>query len=141
VRIKSLDELKPKKPKKPRVRREEPEHIKLVRWFKDEYPGVVIHHSPNGEARDSESFKAMLRGKRLKEMGVYPGFWDLFIPGWFTFIEVKPAKPIRAYLSQDQKLFRDTVEPFGYKFLIAYGWLDGKEKTQKLVQDGVPCLK
>ena len=133
MRIKSLTELKQKKP---RIRREEPEHIKLVSWFKNEYPSVPIHHSPNGEARDSNKIKAMLRGKRLKAMGVYPGFWDLFLPTWFTFIEVKP---IKGYLSKDQKLFRDLVQPSGYAFLVANGFEDGKEKILQLVKDGIPC--
>jgi len=48
--------------------------IACVTWFKYTYPKIVIQHSKNGG-----SLKSAREGKKFKDMGVHPGFADLFI--------------------------------------------------------------
>ena len=126
------------KVKRKRVKREEPEHKAFVAWFKYTYPEIVILHTPNGEARDSDKTTAMLRGKSLKEMGVLPGTYDLFIPAWFLWIEMKPKKG--GYLSPAQKIFRDNMECIGYKTFKTNGCTEAIEKLQEFLKGGIPCL-
>lgn len=130
--------LKEIKPKIRRVRREEPEHIKFVAWFKKNYPYALIHHSPNGEARGDNPWTAMLRGKRLKAMGVEPGVYDLFFPEWFLWVEMKPKEG--GYLSKSQKEFRDKMERVGYKTFKANGCDEAIAKLQQFLIGDIPCL-
>lgn len=124
--------------KRKRVKREEPEHKAFVTWFKYTYPGVVILHPANGEARDSDQTVAMLRGKSLKEMGVLPGTYDLFIPQWFLWVEMKPKEG--GYLSPAQKIFRDEMERIGYKTFKANGCQEAIDQLQEYLRGKIPCL-
>jgi hypothetical protein len=81
-----------------------------------------LHAIPNGGARD------VITGKRLKDEGVKPGVWDLFLPvrsrGFNgLYIEVKrpktPSHPA-GRLSKDQKRFRTFVESQGFHCTVAY---------------------
>lgn len=123
---------------KPRVKREEPEHKAFVRWFQYTYPDIIILHPANGGARDSDKLTAMLRGKDLKEMGVLPGVYDLFIPGWFLWIEMKPKEG--GYLSAAQKIFRDRIELIGYRTFKANGCDDAINKLKEFLEGNIPCL-
>lgn len=135
MRIKTMASLKPKKP---RIQRERPEHIAFVTWFKWNFPGIIIHHSANGEARDTNALPAILRGKRLKAMGLFPGFYDLFIPEFFLFIEMKG--PDGGYLSVNQKFFKEQMERIGYRTFQANGCQDAIDKLQEFLKGGIPCL-
>ena len=130
--------LKDLKPKRRRIKREEPEHIRFVSWFESEYPSVWIHHSANGESRDSNHSVAAMRGATLKAMGVKRGVYDLFIPAWFLWIEMKPKEG--GYLSKDQKIFRDEMERIGFKTFKANGCEEAKEKLQEYLKGDIPCL-
>ena len=125
--------------KRKKVKREEPEHKAFVAWFKYTYPKVIILHPPNGGARDSKKKIAMLRGKSLKEMGVLAGVYDLFIPQWFLWIEMKPKEG--GYLSKEQKSFRDEMELIGYGTFKANGCQEAIDKLQEYLRGKVPCLK
>jgi len=123
--------------KKP-VQREEPEHIAFVAWFKGEYPNILIHHSANGGARDKDKLKSMLRSKRLKAMGLQAGVYDLFIPEWFLWIEMKAKEG--GYLSKDQKYFKAEMERIGYETFKANGCDEAIEKLQKFLKGDIPCI-
>lgn len=125
--------------KRKKVKREEPEHKAFVTWFKYTYPNVVILHIPNGEARDSNKRAAMIRGKSLKDMGVMAGVYDLFIPEWLLWIEMKPRE--KGYLSAAQKIFRDKMETIGYNTFKANGWQEAVQKLKEFLEGGVPCLQ
>ena len=135
MRIKSMATLK----RKPRVKREQPEHIAFVAWFKRNFPDIIIHHSANGEARDSDPILAKIRGKLLQLMGVFPGFYDLFIPEWFLFIEMKPVKG--GYLSVNQKYFKEHMERIGYGTFKANGCDDAIEKLHLYLKGDIPKLQ
>lgn len=45
-----------------------------VRWFRKEYPHLLIFHVPNGGSRN------IIEAKRLKDIGVVAGIPDLIIP-------------------------------------------------------------
>lgn len=124
--------------KRKRVKREEPEHKAFVAWFKYTYPNTIILHPPNGGARDSNKFTAMLRGKDLKEMGVLPGTYDLFVPEWFLWVEMKPKEG--GYLSKDQKIFRDKMERIGYRTFKANGCEEAIYKLKEFLEGNIPCL-
>lgn len=73
--------------------------IACVKWFRLQYPNILVHHSPNGGRRDARE------GARFKAMGTLAGFPDLFIPypnKFFNglFIELKSDKGV---LSDNQK--------------------------------------
>lgn len=135
MHIKSMASLKPRK--RP-VKREEPEHIAFVTWFKYKFPNVLVHHSANGEARDSNPVTAMMRGKRLKSMGVYSVFYYLFIPEWFLFIEMKPKEG--GYLSPNQRVFKDEMERIGYKTFKVDGCQQAIDKLKEFLKGAIPCL-
>lgn len=74
--------------------------IACVKWFKYQYPNILIHHSPNGGRRN------LIEAKRFKDMGVKSGFPDLFIAmpsGAYhgLFCELKDGKKGR--VSDNQK--------------------------------------
>lgn len=50
-------------------------------------PGVVVWHTPNGEARDAAT------GARLKEMGVLPGIPDVLILWGGQLFAIELKKP------------------------------------------------
>lgn len=75
--------------------------IGIVRWLRTVAPGLIVHHSPNGELRDKRT------AAKLKAMGVYPGWPDLALideGGRHYFLEVKAQA---GRLSESQNSFRD----------------------------------
>lgn len=74
----------------PMKREEENLQIACVRWFRYQYPNIIIHHSPNGGLRNA------IEASKFKGMGVTAGFPDLFIPvpnkkSHGLFIELKSS--------------------------------------------------
>ena len=90
---------KVKAPKARPIQREKILQEQCVRWFKIQYPKMIIHHSPNGGTRN------VREAIRFKKMGTLNGFPDIFIPEPFgewhgLFIELKSEK---GTTSADQK--------------------------------------
>lgn len=118
---------------------EDAEHEAFVRWFELCYPKIELIHVANGELRDSNRQRALMRGAKLKRMGVKKGVWDCFMPDVFLWVEIKRQKG--GYLSPEQKVFRERREKAGYKCLVANGWEDGRRKVEEYLKGYVPCLK
>lgn len=118
---------------------EDDEHIAFVDWFELAHPTIDLIHIPNGELRDSNRQRAMIRGRKLKRMGVKKGVWDLLFPDIFLWVEMKRQKGGR--LTPEQKLFRERREAAGYKCLVANGWLDGMAKIKEYLKGEIPCLR
>lgn len=118
---------------------EDAEHEAFVRWFELCYPQIELIHVANGELRDSNRQRALMRGAKLKRMGVKKGVWDLFMPDVFLWVEMKRQKG--GSLSSEQKIFREKREKAGYKCLVAKGWQDGKEQVEQYLKGSIPCLK
>lgn len=117
---------------------EDDEHIAFVQWIEYQHPTIDVIHVANGELRDSNRQRAVMRGAKLKRMGVKKGVWDLFMPDVFLWVEMKRQKG--GSLTPEQKEFRNSREKAGYVCLVANGWLDGKEKVQEFLKGDIPCL-
>ena len=88
--------------------------IACVRWFRMQYPNVLIHHSPNGGARSK------VEGAIFKAMGTVAGFPDIIIPcakyGYHgLFIEMKSPG---GKMSDNQKQVSQKLISEGYCFAI-----------------------
>lgn len=103
-----------------------------VKWFKGQYPHVLLVAIPNGEARDSDRRVAIIRGKILQSMGVHAGALDILIPEWHLWVEMKDiGKP----LSAEQKDFIPRVKAAGYDVIVAEGIDEAIAKTQEFVKN------
>lgn len=90
------------------------EQVTAVRWFRDNYPGVLIFSIPNGGFRH----KAVAEKMRLE--GAVPGIPDLMIPAWRLFVEMKAETGGR--LSPAQKEQIAYLESVGYRCLVCHGF-------------------
>jgi len=89
--------------------------INMVRWFRLQYPELILHHSPNGGKRTQ--FEAM----QFKRMGTIAGFADLFLlkankDYYGLFIEVKASNNNKQ--TEAQKRFEANVTKNGYKYVV-----------------------
>ncbi|MBR6251963.1 MAG: VRR-NUC domain-containing protein [Bacteroidales bacterium] len=99
------------------------EHLQIacVRWFRLQYPHIIIHHSPNGGKR------GLLTAIRFKQMGTIAGFPDLFIAypakGFHgLFIEMKNGR--EGVVSQEQKRMLSALDGNGYKTIVVRSFDD-----------------
>ena len=96
------------------------EHIEqrdFVSWFRQTYPDTLIFAVPNGGQRSPAT------AARLRMEGVIPGVWDLFVPAWDLWIELKRRD--RGSLSAAQRDFGEAMTALGYRCMVAYGCDDG----------------
>lgn len=108
--------------------------IECVKWFRLNYPKVLIMSIPNGGHRN------IVTARIMKAEGVLPGVPDLFIPfptngyaGLFVELKWHNNKPTEAQIEVMAKL-----ESFGYKCYVCnsfdsfvaavQGYLHGKIK-------------
>lgn len=85
-----------------------------VRWFRYQYPDILIHHSPNG------GFRTSIEGAKFKAMGTLAGFADLVIlaqrgGSGALFIEMKSDKGRQ---SDYQKQFEEYCKAAGYTYCV-----------------------
>lgn len=85
-----------------------------IKWFRLQYPDLVIFHIPNGGKRNK--FEAI----RLKKQGVLAGVADLFLAkaskgyhGFFMELKVGDNK-----LTDNQAIFEKQIIGQGYKFAV-----------------------
>ena len=100
--------------------------IVCVKWFKLQYPGIIIFAIPNGGARNA------VTGAILKAEGVLAGIPDLFVArashgAYGLFIEMKtttgPVKP-------HQKELHKQLEYAGYQVVICRSFEDFKKNIE-----------
>lgn len=92
---------------------ESSEQIGFVKWFRHNYPGVLIFHIPNGGYRDPHT------AAKLKDEGVVSGIPDICIPAWHVFIEFK--RKDGGTLSERQKKIISHLRSIGYTVFVAHG--------------------
>ena len=95
-----------------------------VRWFRCQYPQLVIYAVPNGGSRN------VLEAQRLKAEGVLAGVADLVVllpQGKSLYIEMK-VKGNRQ--TQNQKDFQNKVIALGHTYAVCYTF----EEFQKVIE-------
>ena len=99
-------------------RKRKPRHIEesiqvaCVKWFRLQYPNLVIFAVPNGGSRN------LYEAKNMKESGTLAGVADLVIVGnggRVLFVEMKAGKNKQ---EDSQILFQNKVEKLGHKYII-----------------------
>lgn len=95
-----------------------------VKWFRLQYPNLVIYAVPNGGSRN------VREAQRLKSEGVLAGVADLTIllpQGKSLYIEMK-VKGNRQ--TSNQKEFQQKAEALGHKYYVCYNF----EEFEKVVK-------
>lgn len=98
-----------------------------VRWFRYQYPRLVIYAVPNGGSRN------VREAQRLKAEGVLSGVADLVVllpQGKSLYIEMK-VKGNRQ--TQNQKDFQKKVITLGHTYAVCYTF----EEFQKVVENQI----
>ena len=99
-------------------RKHKPRHIEesiqvsCVKWFRLQYPNLVIFAVPNGGSRN------LYEAKNMKESGTLAGVADLVIVGnggKVLFVEMKAGKNKQ---EDSQVIFQQKVENLGHKYII-----------------------
>ena len=132
ISIEEYKKITQKEKKKRSYTHKERKHqIAYVKWFKKQYPKVLLVAIPNGESRDSDRRVAIIRGQILKSMGVHAGALDILIPQWHLWVEIKD---IGGRLSKEQEEFLCCVKESGYDVIVAEGIDEAIAKTQDFVR-------
>jgi len=98
------------------------EQVRLVSWFRRNYPSVRIFAVPNGGGR------SMAQGASLKAEGVTPGVPDLFVPAWLLWVEMK--KESGGIVSPVQKDWIEYLESIGHRVIVGRGFEDAKRQIE-----------
>lgn len=96
-----------------------------VRWFRLQYPNLVIYAVPNGGSRN------VREAQRLKAEGVLAGVADLVImlpQGKSLYIEMKVKGNKQ---TDNQKDFQKIAETLGYKYYVCYSFDEFKAIIEK----------
>lgn len=96
------------------------EQVRLVSWFRRQYPSVRIFAIPNGGGR------SMAQGASLKAEGVVPGIPDLFVPAWLLWVEMK--RETGGVVSPIQRDWIAYLEGIGHQVIIGKGFDDAKRQ-------------
>ena len=99
---------------------EHDEQRAFVKWFRTQYPTVLIFAVPNAAMRDYK-LAAYLRSE-----GMTAGVPDLHIPEWKTVIEMKRLKG--SATSTEQHWFATYYKRIGWTHFFAYGFDDARNK-------------
>ena len=102
------------------------EQVRLVNWFRDNFPepDYIIFAVPNGGTRGTKE------AVRLNAEGVKAGVSDIIIltHGKVIFLEMKK---VNTKASTKQKEFHKNLEYLGFISIIGYGASDASEKILK----------
>ena len=98
------------------------EQVRLVSWFRRQYPDTRIFAIPNGGGR------SMAQGASLKAEGVTAGVPDLYIPAWGLWVEMKKATG--GVVSPVQKEWIAYLEGIGHRVIIGRGFDDAKAQIE-----------
>lgn len=125
-------------PTKSDIPLEHEEQCAFVKWFRKQYPGVLIFAVPNAAMRDYKL------ATYLRSEGMFAGIPDLHIPEWLTVIEFKRQKG--SSISDEQYWCQAYYERIGWRHFFAYGCEDAVAKLTILsnepsspAAEGRPC--
>lgn len=99
---------------------EHDEQRAFVKWFRTQFPTVLIFAVPNAAMRDYK-LAAYLRSE-----GMFAGIPDLHIPEWRTVIEMKRQKG--STISAEQYWCQTYYAKIGWTHFFAYGFEDARQK-------------
>ena len=98
------------------------EQVRLVSWFRRQWPDVRIFAIPNGGGR------SIAQGASLKAEGVTAGVPDLFVPAWGLWIEMK--RTTGGTVSPAQRDWIAYLEGIGHSVIIGRGFEDAKRQIE-----------
>jgi len=98
------------------------EQVRLVSWFRRQWPDVKIFAIPNGGGR------SMAQGASLKAEGVTAGVPDLYVPAWGVWIELKRATG--GVVSPVQRDWIAYLEGIGHQVIVGHGFEDAKAQIE-----------
>jgi hypothetical protein len=98
------------------------EQVRLVSWFRRNYPGVRVFAIPNGGLRSAS------QGAALKASGTVAGIPDLFVPEWLLWVEMK--RETGGVVSPVQKDWIAYLESIGHKVIVGRGFEDAKRQIE-----------
>jgi hypothetical protein len=120
-------ERKTRAPAKPSVIPIEHEEQKnFVKWFRMQYPKVLIFAVPNAAARDHNAASWM------RAEGLVAGVPDLVCPEWKLVIEMKRQK--NSTISAEQYWMELYFKTIGWHHFFAYGAEDAKRKLREIME-------
>ena len=96
------------------------QQVRLVSWFRRQWPNVRIFAIPNGGGR------SMAQGASLKAEGVQAGVPDLHIPAWLLWVEMK--RESGGVVSPVQRDWIDYLEGIGHRVIVGRGFEDAKRQ-------------
>ena len=96
------------------------EQVRLVSWFRRQWPGVRIFAIPNGGGRSAS------QGASLKAEGVQAGIPDLFVPAWLLWVEMK--RETGGVVSPIQRDWIAYLEGIGHRVIVGRGFEDAKRQ-------------
>ena len=96
------------------------EQVRVVSWFRRQYPSVRIFAIPNGGGR------SMAQGASLKAEGVQAGIPDLFVPAWLLWVEMKREKGfVRSPVQRD---WIEYLQGIGHRVIVGRGFDDARRQ-------------
>jgi hypothetical protein len=104
------------------------EQVRLVSWFRRQYPDTRILAIPNGGIRSAS------QGANLKAEGVSAGVPDLVVPEWSLWIEMK--REAGGAVSPAQRDWIAYLESIGHRVIIGRGFEDAKAQIIKKAPSG-----
>ena len=96
------------------------QQVRLVSWFRRQWPGVRIFAIPNGGGRSAS------QGASLRAEGVVPGVPDIFIPAWLLWVEMK--RESGGVVSPVQRDWIQYLEGIGHRVIVGRGFEDAKRQ-------------
>ena len=100
------------------------EQVRLVSWFRRQWPDVRIFAIPNGGHRGPG------QGVALKAEGVSAGLPDLFVPEWLLWVEMKKATG--GVVSPVQREWIAYLQGIGHQVIVGHGFEDAKAKIESI---------
>jgi hypothetical protein len=100
------------------------EQVRLVSWFRRQWPYVRIFAVPNGGARSAST------GAALKASGAVAGVPDLFVPAWSLWIEMK--RSTGGVVSPVQRDWIGYLNSIGHQVIIGRGFEDAKRQIESV---------
>jgi hypothetical protein len=98
------------------------EQVRLVSWFRRQWPDVRIFAIPNGGGR------SMAQGASLKAEGVTAGVPDLFVPAWGLWVEMK--RETGGTVSPVQRDWIAYLQGIGHHVIIGRGFEHAKRQIE-----------